>query len=192
MAARYEVDDEEAPARDDDLDWESTITFMVDRDDARDAPGRREAPPALPRLRAGARMPLDQFCKLLHHDPRRARLSDDAFHSRYGYGYDAVLALRHDDDADGGRLSAKAREILDWIVPLCPAAVERRITRGAEGIKPRTLHHDPKLTPRRGPYALIHGKYDTDEGLQALYDAPRAARTSSSGRSCGSSSSSPS
>ncbi|KAH8069062.1 intracellular chloride channel [Aureococcus anophagefferens] len=214
MAARYEVDDEEAPARDDDLDWESTITFMVDRETTRATrlgAVKRHRP-----FRGSVqvpRMPLDQFCKLLHHDPRRARLSDDAFHSRYGYGYDAVLALRHDDDADGGRLSAKAREIvkklhgggvetrlerasrgrkvlfvllrapvhrlahaadqLDWIVPLCPAAVERRITRGAEGIKPRTLHHDPKLTRGRGPYVLIHGKYDTDEGLQALYDAPR-------------------
>ena len=214
MAARYEVDDEEAPARDDDLDWESTITFMVDRETTRATrlgAVKRHRP-----FRGSVqvpRMPLDQFCKLLHHDPRRARLSDDAFHSRYGYGYDAVLALRHDDDADGGRLSAKAREIvkklhgggvetrlerasrgrkvlfvllrapvhrlahaadqLDWIVPLCPAAVERRITRGAEGIKPRTLHHDPKLTHGRGPYVLIHGKYDTDEGLQALYDAPR-------------------
>ncbi|KAH8071035.1 intracellular chloride channel [Aureococcus anophagefferens] len=170
----YEVDDEEAPAHDDDLDWESTITFMVDRETTRATrlgAAKRHRP-----FRGSVqvpRMPLDH---------------------RYGYGYDAVLALRHDDDADGGRLSAKAREIvkklhgggvetrlerasrgrkLDWIVPLCPAAVERRITRGAEGIKPRTLHHDPKLTHGRGPYVLIHGKYDTDEGLQALYDAPR-------------------
>ncbi|KAH8065412.1 intracellular chloride channel [Aureococcus anophagefferens] len=158
MAARYEVDDEEAPAHDDDLDWESTITFMVDRETTRAT-----------RLGAAKR-----------HRPFRGSVQP------LGYGYDAVLALRHDDDADGGRLSAKAREIvkklhgggvetrlerasrgrkvlfvllrapvhrlahaadqLDWIVPLCPAAVERRITRGAEGIKPRTLHHDPKLT----------------------------------------------
>ncbi|KAH8057882.1 intracellular chloride channel [Aureococcus anophagefferens] len=218
MAARYEVDDEEAPARDDDLDWESTITFMVDRETTRATrlgAAKRHRP-----FRGSVqvpRMPLDQFCKLLHHDPRRARLSDDAFHSRYGYGYDAVLALRHDDDADGGRLSAKAREIvkklhgggvetrlerasrgrkvlfvllrapvhrlahaadqLDWIVPLCPAAVERRITRGAEGIKPRTLHHDPKLTHGRGPYVSIHGKFVNHLALWCGFSAAAGVAT---------------
>ena len=71
---------------------------------------------------------------------------------------------------------AQVADQLDWVVPLDANAVERGITRGAPGIKPRTLRDDRALTHGVGPYERIHGKYDTHPDLQGLYRIPKDAR----------------
>lgn len=69
---------------------------------------------------------------------------------------------------------ARAADALDWVVPLDEGAVQHAIEEtGGAGIKPRKLRHDPRLTHGVRPYESIHGKYETNPGMQHLYEVPR-------------------